>query len=215
MSYDGEGSAGDTVGHGLGAIPKMMIFKRLESADSWSVYHSSVGATKRLRLNTTDATQTSSSFFNDTEPTSSFFTLGANSEVNGSAEGYIAYCFAEKKGFSKFGSYTGNGNADGTFVYTGFKPAWILYKRASDGTNNWGLIDNKRDPINPCLRAIATNLNNAESPSSPDGSGDMLSNGWKIKASAGSRNASGVTYIYMAFAENPFVTSTGIPTCAR
>jgi hypothetical protein len=213
VSYDGDGSAGATVGHGLGAVPKVMILKRLENADSWSVYHSSVGATKRLRLNTADATQTSSSFFNDTEPTSSLFTLGVNSEVNGSAEGYICYCFAEKKGYSKFSSYIGNGNSDGTFIYTGFKPAWVIIKATSQSGEGWFMFDNKRDVDNAVDKHLTANLSNTEASGSHGI--DFVSNGIKIKNSGDGTNTSGGTYVYMAFAENPFVTSTGIPTTAR
>ena len=129
-----------TVGHGLGAVPKMIIVKRLSSR-SWAVYHASVGANKKLVLDST-AAESSSTGFDDT-PTSSVINVGYNDDVNGGGADYIAYCFAEKKGYSKFGKYTGNGNADGTFVYTGFKPAFVMRKRTND-TQDWNIFDNKR-----------------------------------------------------------------------
>ena len=135
--------------------------------------------------------------------------------VNSNDQTQIAYVFTGIKGYSKFGSFTGNGDADGPFVYLGFKPAWILYKRASDGTNNWGLIDSTRNPLNPMVSTLTSNLPNDPGDASGNGGGDFLSNGWKIGVTAGSRNASGVEYIYMAFAEHPFVSSEGVPVTAR
>jgi hypothetical protein len=151
VTYTGNGTAGATVGHGLGATPKMMLIKQLNSSNHWRVYHSSLGATNVIYLNLADATDTGqgSVNFNNTAPSSSVFTLGTNAAVNGSGNTLLAYCFAEKKGFSKFGSYTGNGNADGTFVYTGFKPAFVLFKPSS-ATENWQIHDNKRPSYNPC-----------------------------------------------------------------
>ena len=213
VDYTGTGAVG-TMAHGLGAVPKMIIIKT-RAVGNWNVYHKGIAATHYLLLSTNAAKADDDSRFNDTDPTSTVFTLGATGDVNGNDTPYIAYCFAEKQGYSKIGTFTGNGDTEGPFVYTGFKPAWIIYKRAGDGTNNWGQIDNRRDIHNPCINAAAANLNNAHGESSNNGSGDMLSNGWKILASAGSRNASGVQYIYMAFAEHPFVSSEGVPVTAR
>ena len=140
VSYAGNSTSGATIGHSLGTTPSMIIVKSRTSAYNWAVYHSSVGATKYLRLNDTLASTTSSARWNDTAPTSSFFTLGNAVEVNETGGNYIAYCFAEKKGFSKFGSYTGNGNSNGTFVYLGFKPAWIMIKR-TDVARDWLIHD--------------------------------------------------------------------------
>ena len=203
MSWTGT-QANATVGHGLGSTPKMIIIKCRDSSDAWFVYHEAYGATKYLILNTTAATVTASTPFNDTAPTSSVFSLGADGNTNESGSGMIAYCFAEKKGYSKFGSYTGNGNADGTFVYTGFKPAFVIHKRF-DATNNWHMVDNKRDTFNPTDLQLYPNVSNSEF-AETDGM-DFLSNGFKARESSTWINASGGTYIYMAFAENPFVTA--------
>ena len=138
ISRTGTGSVG-TVGHGLGSVPKMIITKKISASDNWGVYHSSLGATKYLVLNDTSSVGTSTSPFNNTEPTSSVFTVGTGTTWNGSGETFIDYCFAEKKGFSKFGSYTGNGNADGTFTYLGFKPAWVMLKRTDASGERWNI----------------------------------------------------------------------------
>jgi hypothetical protein len=208
VSYTGTGSNA-TVGHGLGATPKMIIVKRTSASDVWRVYHSSIGATKHLVLNTTAGDATGSNVWNDTEPTSSFFTVSTDTAVNASSANYIAYCFAEKKGFSKFGSYVGNGNADGTFIYTGMKPAFVLFKPSS-ATENWQIQDNKRPGYNPCDN-IAPNNNSAEA--TTNDFVDLVSNGFKLRSATYS--ASGVTYIYMAFAENPLINSLGNPATAR
>ena len=202
VSYTGTGSNA-TVGHGLGANMDFAIFKLRSGSSAWLVYHKSLGATKAIYLNETGAVGTNSSGFNDTEPTSSVFSLGSGATANTSSGTQIAYCFAEKKGYSKFGSYTGNGNADGPFVYTGFKPAWVLFKKSS-GTNNWNLYDNKRDTFNPESNLLYPSLSDAEASFSGV---DFVSNGIKIKTSNTNFNDSGGTYIYMAFAEAPFVTA--------
>jgi hypothetical protein len=211
-TYTGTGSAG-TIGHGLGSTPKMMIVKCRSNADTWAVYHVDVGATKYMELDTTVGSQTSTQPWNDTEPTSSLFTVGDWSATNGSGRTYVAYCFAEKKGYSKFGSYTGNGSSsDGTFVFTGFRPAWIMIKRSNASGHDWVLIDNKRLGYNPDNNTLLPNTSTAEDTGNRI---DILSNGFKNYNANGSENESGGEYIYMAFAESPFVTSTGIPTTAR
>ena len=212
VSYTGTGSNG-TIKHGLNTAPSMIIFKNRSSVKGWSVYHKSIGATKFLFLNETSAEQTYTPMFNNTEPTSSVFSVGTDLATNVSGNNYIAYCFAEKQGYSKFGSYTGNGSTDGPFVYTGFKPAFVITKR-TDSTGSWGLNDNKRPNYNPENLYLVPNDAQAEA---SDGSWtmDLLSNGWKARYNNGNFNASGGSYIYMAFAENPFVTSTGVPTTAR
>jgi len=216
VTYTSDSTSGDTIiKHGLSTAPTFMIHKSRSGSNIWWVYHKNLGNSGYVHLESGNGNQAgSTNVWRNTAPTSSVFKVGLDS-IAASDETMIAYCFAPIQGYSKFGSFVGNGNADGPFIYLGFKPAWILYKRATDGTNNWGLIDNARDSNNPCTSAIAANLLNDPSQSSDNGSGDMLSNGWKIGASAGSRNASGVTYIYIAFAESPFVTSTGIPATAR
>ena len=221
IKYIGNGTAGHTIPHHLGAVPKMIIMKRIDAAggssglDAWQVYHHVLGNTKRLVLNSTAAEDASTTYFNDTTPTSSVFTLGTGPAGNNTNYGYIAYSFSEVPNYSKFGSYTGNGNADGTFVYTGMKPAFVIVKKSS-ATNNWVMTDNKRDPFND----NATNYLLAND-SGVEGTGlnfDLLSNGFKLRSNSGGTNTSNATYIYMAFAENPFVTSTGngsIPATAR
>ena len=214
VSYTGNGSAGATVAHGLNAVPYLMMLKKLNAEDSWYVYHNSLGNTKKLKLNGTDAEATTSNVWNDTSPSSSLFTLGNNSGINSSGKTMIAYCFAEKQGYSKFSSYVGNGSNDGTFCYTGFKPAFVIIKSSSAGGSgkDWFVWDNKRKPSNPVKNAVWANTNDAENNTDMV---DFNSNGFKLRLSSTSMNASGDTYIYIAFAENPFVTSTGVPATAR
>jgi hypothetical protein len=211
VSYQGTGVAG-TIGHGLGVVPKMIIIKRRTAfAEDWLVYHASLGATKNLKLNTTAAEATSSSPFNNTAPTSTVFSVESDGTTNSSSSTYIAYCFAEKKGFSKFGSYTGNSSTDGTFVYTGFRPAWVLIK-VTNTASNWFIQDNKRLGFNASNSTLNADLSDAESSTNRL---DILSNGFKLRNTSGAVNSSANTYIYMAIAENPFVSSTGVPACAR
>jgi hypothetical protein len=209
VSYTGTGSTA-TVGHGLSSAPKMIIVKDLSATKNWTVYHIGVGNDKDILLDVTNAENTSTAW-NNTTPTSSVFSIGTLGNVNTSSNNYIAYCFAEKKGYSKFGSYTGNGNADGTFVYTGFKPAWVMVKD-STSTGQWFMRDNKRDTYNTAVNTVYANSSGAEESSQP---WDMLSNGFKMRNTDVDLNSSSESYIYMCFAENPFTTSTGIPTTAR
>ena len=212
ISYTGTGSAA-TVAHGLGVAPAMIIIKNRSTTNGWEVYHQSIGNTKYLALNVTDAALASASRWNNTSPTSTVFTVNTENGVNKSGSNLIAYCFAEKQGYSKFGSYTGNGNADGTFVYTGFKPAFVLKKNISV-TRDWGINDTEREPFNANDNILRPNLNNAEQSNSAYAM-DFLSNGFKLRGTDAEINTSGNTYIYMAFAENPFVTSTGVCATAR
>jgi len=207
VSYTGTGSQA-TVGHGLGATPKLIIVKRLQNTEDWAVYHASNGAGTYQSLNTTEAKTSNANRFN-VAPTSSVFTVNTHESVN-FAENYIAYCFAEKKGYSKFGSYTGNGNADGTFIYTGFKPAFFITKRTNTSAS-WSMWDNKRG-INGDIKVLYPDLSNTENNGDYM---DFVSNGIKLRDGNSKWGASGDTYIYMAFAENPFVTSSGVPACAR
>ena len=203
VSWTGTGSA-TTLGHGLSAIPKWYIVKnRSTGSTQWRVYHASLGATKHMALDATQAVGTASSVFNNTEPTSSVFSVGTDTAANNSGDSLIAYVFAEKKGYSKFGKYTGNGNEDGTFIYTGFKPAWVMNKR-TDTTNNWIIQDSKRNGFNADNPILKANTNDAEQAVHEM---DFVSNGFKIKTTGAGSNASGGTYIFMAFAEAPFVTS--------
>lgn len=213
VKYTGTGSQ-TTVGHGLGVVPDVMIIRNLSSTEDWSVYHSANGVGKYQALNTTEASSSNNNRFN-VAPTSSVFTVNTHHSVNKSGDNHIAYCFAGKTGYSKFGSYVGNGasSPNEPFVYMGFKPAMVIYKRASDGTNNWSIFDNKRDPDNEIEKQLNPNLNGAEGTS---GRGDFVSNGWKVGGgNSGSVNNSGSTYIYMAFAAEPLVGTNNIPATAR
>jgi len=209
-TYTGTGSNA-TVGHGLGSVPKMIIVKRTNATDVWRVYHSSIGATKHLVLNTTAVEATGSNVWNDTAPTSSVFSISTDSAVNASGATYVAYCFTEKTGYSKFGSYTGNGSTDGTFVYTGFKPAWFMQKR-TDATNGWHIFDIKRDTYNVSGKYLVANQSDAEA--SASSYLDILSNGIKMRRNGADVNASGGSYIYMAFGQS-IVGNNNVPATAR
>jgi hypothetical protein len=202
-----------TIGHGLGVAPKVIIVKSTTVTQPWIMGHGSLGFTKNLYLNQTDAENTSSTMWVNTAPTSTVFTTGTNDNVAQNGETFIAYCFSEVQGFSKFGSYIGNGNADGPFIHTGFKPAFLLIKNATD-TENWYILDNKRPGYNTNNYYILPSTAGAEGTSTTLAT-SLLSNGFKINNADTSMNTSGKTYVYMAFAESPFVTSTGIPTTAR
>ena len=212
VSLSGTGS-NLTAGHGLGVAPSVIILKARNIANNWLVYHKDINAENALFLDRNVAKEDNSIWFNDTEPTSSVFSLGTWSGMNTSSSTVIAYCFAEKQGFSKFGSYRGNGNADGTFIFTGFRPAFVIIKNSSRSLENWNLIDNKRDGFNGSNENLAPNVSGTES--SGNNRWDILSNGFKCRDTNNEVNNSSDTYIYMAFAENPFVTSTGVPATAK
>jgi hypothetical protein len=217
VSYTGNGS-NRTISHSLSQKPSIIIAKsRTDPAGSdgnWFFQHGSLGATKNMVLNSTNAVATFTACWNDTEPTSSVFTVGTDTDVNENSIPYIAYLFAEKQGFSKFGSYTGNGNADGTFVYTGFKPAFVMVKRTS-GTQDWNIFDATRPGYNPADRKLEPNTSDAESGAGNSNQVDLLSNGFKRRGTGTGSNGSGDTYIYMAIAEASFVNSNGVPCNAR
>ena len=202
IGYTGTGS-NTSVGHGLGAKPDLMIFKNRNSTNNWLVYHKDMHANpeqKRLFLNTNGALTDSSTPYNDTAPTSSVINLGTSGYTNGNGNGMICYAFVEKEGYSKFGSYTGNGSSDGAFIYTGFRPAFIILKR-TDSSANWIMLDNRR---------IGYNVENYDL--SPDQTLtdednnrlDIVSNGFKFRSTYGTGNTNGGTYVYIAFAEQPF-----------
>jgi len=207
VKWTPSGSA-ETVGHGLGSVPKMILTKNLGASQGWFTYHHIIGNTKYLLLNSDAAPATDSTAWNNTTPTSSVFSVG--SQFGGSD--YVAYCFAEKKGFSKFGSYTGNGNADGPFIYTGFKPAFVIHKRTDVAGYYWQIWDNKRDSFNVVDLGLNANTTVAEY---TETFGDFVSNGFKITGTNTNKNEAGGTYIYIAFAENPLVNSLGNPANAR
>jgi len=214
VKWTGTGSA-STLGHGLGVAPKMIIMKRTSGAvNDWVVYHESVGNNKALFLNVVNTPDTDSAYFNDTSPTSSVFSV-KSTQTNNNGDNQIAYCFAEKTGYSKFGSYTGNGNADGPFIYTGFKPAFLIQK-SIDTTVDWQMHDTKREPSNTGQYSrLEPNASNAEA---TDSIGyDFYSNGFKARTSHNAYNGSGTNFIYMAFAEEPLVANSGngVPATAR
>ena len=215
INYAGNSTSGHTIPHHLGATPKIIILKNMGDAGDWIVH---VGALndpeKVVYINATDAGTNFNAGFNSTNPTSSVFTLGNNAAVNDDNQQYIAYSFAEKKGYSKFGKYTGNGNADGPFIYTGFKPAFVILKKTS-GADNWTINDNKRVGYNVDNNELFPNLTNAEDTNDVL---ELVSNGFKLRHTAGRHNTSGGTYIYMAFAEQPLVANSGtdgVPATAR
>jgi hypothetical protein len=213
VSWTGTG-ANATIGHGLGAVPKMIIVKNRTDAINWQVYHQAIGNGYSIFLDLTNGKDGGSFYWNNTTPTSSVFSVGTYNGTNGSSDNMIAYCFAEKKGYSKFGKYTGNGNADGTFIYTGFKPAWVMIKDSSNAGDPWVIIDNKRDTFNEADALLQANSDSAEITSTTKY--DFCANGFKLRGTGTADNNSGATHIYMAFAENPFVTgASGIPTTAR
>ena len=213
VSYTGTGSVA-TIGHGLGVAPKLIIVKtRSYSSQAWPVDVRAVDGILYLNETGAKGSYGNSSPFPTTAPTASVFSVGSPENTNASSATYIAYCFAEVKGYSKIGSYTGNGNANGTFVYTGFRPAWILLKQSSTSGAGWRIHDTKRGISgNPEDETLYASANNAESTGRDV---DFLSNGFKLRTDSGDGNSSGATYIYLAFAESPFVNSNGIPTNAR
>jgi len=200
VTYKGNGSSGNTVGHGLGVAPNLLLVKNRDYADVWLVGSDQLGFTKQIYLNSSDASATSAEGWNNTAPTSSVFTLGNGNATNRNTDDHIAYVFSEVAGYSKFGSYTGNGNADGTFVFTGFRPAWIMVKNTTGG-NDWTIMDNKRDVDNPTALQLFADLSNADYSATGV---DILANGFKCRSTASEANGSGATYIYLAFAESPF-----------
>jgi hypothetical protein len=214
VSYTGNGTASATVGHGLGVAPKMIIVKNRSTSATWMVGHSSLTwASQYMQMSDTSAVHNDGATYGfKATPTSTVFQWSSGDVANnGSGSTYIAYCFAEVKGYSKFGSYTGNGSTDGTFVYTGFKPRFLMIKR-TDTTSNWFILDTARDTYNVSSGLLFPNLSDAEDSSSPRM--DILSNGFKNRQST-VMNASSGTFIYMAFAENPFVLTDGTPVTAR
>ncbi len=219
VTYTGNGSTGATVGHGLSdALATIILKRRVDDGSgnnfNWQVWHKSITDDHRGALNTTGAFGLPSDLVFDTSAnTTSVLGLGFNNTSNESSKTYVAYCFAEKQGYSKFGSFTGNGNADGPFVYTGFKPAWLMIKETVSG-GGWGMWDNKRTPTNAMTIRLLANTSGADDTSN-DNAVDFLSNGFKMRTSSGGFNQSSTEIIYMAFAEHPFVSSEGVPCTAR
>ena len=219
VAYTGTGGAG-TVSHGLSATPRVIMVKRTSGVADWNVYHASntsAPETDYLVLNTEAATSDNTRW-NDTAPTTSVFSVGTDDAVNGDAETYLAFVFADVQGYSKFGKYVGNGNASGPFVYTGFKPAFVMVKCASAAASEWQIYDHKRPGYNFPNYNLSPNNTTAEYTGESYHNMDILSNGFRVLLTDVAVNKSGETYTYMAFAEHPFVTSTdtnSIPTTAR
>ena len=221
VTYTGNNTEGATFAHGLGAAPELVIVKGLNTSDNWTVFNGTSTTTSRsLFLQATDAEIPVSSYnfwnlyWDETRPSSTVVTLGVDNSVNGSGgnKTYVAYCFRSIQGYSKIGKYVGNGDAsNGTFVYTGFKPAWVMSKKTTSASN-FDIDDSGRNPFNPTDKRLFTNFNAAEVTGT---SRDFLSNGFKMYNTHGGQNTSGQSYVYMAFAENPFVSSEGVPTTAR
>jgi hypothetical protein len=201
VTYTGTG-ANATVGHGLGVAPAMVIIKgraAQSTTSHWAIYHATLGNTSRVWLNLTSAAAVNSTYWNNTSPTSTTFSLGTEGTANESARTYVAYCFAPVAGYSAFGSYTGNGSTDGPFVYTGFRPRYVMVKR-TDTTGAWIIWDSARDTYNAAEKGLLANSSVVEDTTNYI---DFLSNGFKLRNTFGSQNASGGTYIYAAFAEVP------------
>ena len=212
VSYTGNGSA-RTISHSLSAVPNFIMVKNLGASSDWRVYTEAGGNTKWLQLNDTSVFQTASTMWNDTSPTSSVFSVGTSGGVNTDTVAYIAYLFANKQGFSKFGVYSGNGSADGAFIYLGFRPAWFMVKNTDD-TDHWRIWDDQREdyaPGNPNETTINANESGAEYDHTSV-SIDFLSNGVKFRTTGD--NVSGEDFIYMAFARAPLVNSKGVPNNA-
>ena len=223
VQWTGTGSTA-TIGHELGSKPELIIIKNLDSTTDWRVFHHKIPGTlgtRSVRLNNTDYYNSDNSHFNDTAPGDSVITLGSSTSTNGNGTRYVAYCYKGITGFSRFGSYQGNGNADGTFIYTGFKPAFFIFKRIDAGSENWAFLDEARNYANVSNHTLAANSANAES---SFGGGenvfggsnkvDILSNGIKIREASNYNNTSGATYLYIAFGQT-LVGSNNVTATAR
>jgi len=212
--YTGTGAAG-TITHGLGAVPKFMINKKyIGGVQEWKVYHEAMGNTKFMVLDQTDNEGTNTNIWNDTTPTSTVFTIGSEISATAASDKYVQYVFTNVQGFSRFGSYPGNGDADGPYIYTGFRPAYTMIKQISgSGSNGWYILDDKRVGFNPDNENLIANSTGYEDDT--NNYWDLLSNGFKIRTTGGNVNTNGSQYLYMAFASNPFVNSSGVPGNAR
>jgi len=211
ISYTGNGASSATLAHGLGAVPKMMIVKRRDASASWFVYHQVLGANNQLKLDNQEASSANQGAWNNTAPTSSLFTIGTADSVNANNGTYIAYIFSEVTGYSKFGNYMGNGNADGTFVNLGFKPSFVLAKITDSNAEHWMLLDNKRLGYNPANSQLFPNTSDDEEANTE---ANFLSTGFKLTRANTRMNGSGKNYIFMAFGQS-LVGSNNVPCTAR
>ena len=213
IKYTGNGTAGHTIPHHLGVVPKMIIVKSISAAQSWIVLPPTAdGYNKDMKLEDSSALG-NSDVWNNTAPTSTVFSVGSNTNMNDNNATFISYSFSGKQGFSKMGSYAGNGNAEGTFVYTGFKPAFAIIKRSS-ASGSWYMYDTKRDTHNVMNKELGANISNAENDLDSGDDIDFLSNGFKLRDASSNNNGTS-TYIYMAFAEAPLVGTNNVPCTAR
>ena len=204
-----------TLGHGLGAVPELIISKCIDTTQEWGVYHKDVGNDDYLHLNENAVEQDNNAYWNDTTPTSSVWSVGNSGPTNDNGDTMIAYVFTPIQGYSKFGKYIGTGNADGIFVYLGFKPAFLMIKSITKASQSWHILTGKIAPVtntNPLVNAHDADTSIAERGTFTT---DFLSNGFKIRHTSGGTGTSGETYVYMAFAEQPFVSSKGVPCTAR
>jgi hypothetical protein len=221
VTWTGSGSGTVSIAHGLGSTPKFLIIKQRDGANSWLVYHHKNTAVDEahdtfLKLHLTNASSADDNnyFMNNTAPTSTVATFGTGNEANQSGT-YVGYFFDEIQGYSKFGTYTGNANDDGPFLYTGFKPKFAIFKATSAAGEGWAIRDSARDPFNQMSGKLSANVSATEGTTADDNDCDFLSNGIKLRSNDNQMNKTGVTFIYIAFAEHPFVSSKGVPVTAR
>ena len=219
IDYTGTGGNG-TIAHGLPATPNVVIVKNRDggNSDSWFTHWTGLlNDNQILYWNNTDGAATNATAFNSTAPGATNITVGTNSGTNKDGDGYIMYAFTDIKGYSKSGKYVGNGDRDGAFVYTGFKPGWIMIKRTDDDGQNWYIADSARSPLNLVDNFLSTNTTAVEDTSgdTTDAYFDIYSNGFKLRQDFSHLNASGATHVFLAFAQKPFVSSEGTPTTAR
>jgi hypothetical protein len=212
-TFEGTGAIA-TVGHGLGAAPTVLIVKKTSQGANWGIGSVHIDNWTDYLVFGTGAKEDDANFWNDTAPTSTVFSIGSSGNINTDDEDHVAYCFTPIQGFSKFGTFEGNANAAGPFVYCGFRPAFVMIKDIDNSGNSWLISDNKRNPFNVADDRLFADLDNAENQPSDSGGIDFVSNGFKVRTNDGSTNASG-TRIFMAFAEQPFVNSNGVPCNAR
>ena len=217
IDYVGTGDNAATVAHGLGAVPHWIMIKNRDTAQTWVVYHhrnTDAPETDILQLEATNVTYDSNTYFNDTAPTSTNITLGTSNDLNKDDDNIVAYAWTEVQGFSKFGRYNGNGTADGVFIYTGFKPSLVIIKSNSKASQGWHMLTGTigTGNANPLVNAVDSNDTAAERGTFTT---DFVSNGFKINHSSGGTGSSNETYVYMAFAKSPFVSSEGVPTTAE
>ena len=214
ITGNGSSSAGQTFGHGLSQAPEFFTFRMKDATAHWICYHKDMGPGHYLRLDQNVTKVSNTNIFSNTNPSSTLIYYGGNSMFNSNAP-FICYAFHSVQGYSKFGKYRGNGNSDGTFVYTGFKPAYVVTKTMDTTANHWSIKDNKRNPHNERGTALYANLNNADDTGGGNIALDFLSNGFKCRKTDSQINESGTEYIYLAFAESPFTSSAGVPTAAE